>query len=165
MMAAEFDRKLEQKFGAQMVQKVNREANMRVNKGASIGQFGSIDSNNTAKLAVNMTNYNSFETPDNTWEVKRAVNHINELKRVGFQKHKYSSFEASAVPSRDEKSSNLHFYLNRDRISTPLNTDLNEIVPIENDWQDSSMIPTLQNGLDIILKNPGIFPTESINHY
>lgn len=27
------------------------------------------------------------------------------------------------------------------------------------------MIPTLQNGLDIILKNPGIFPTESINHY
>ena len=112
-----------------------------------------------------MTNYNSFETPDNTWEVKRAVNHINELKRVGYQKHKYSSFEASAVPSRDEKSSNLHFYLNRDRISTPLDTSLNEIVPIENDWQDSSMIPTLQNGLDIILKNPGIFPTESINHY
>lgn len=83
-MAAEFDKKLESKFGSQMVQKVNREANLRVNKGASIGQFGNIDSNSAAKLAINMTNYNSFETPDNTWEVKRAVNHINELKRVGY---------------------------------------------------------------------------------
>ena len=33
LMAAEFDKKLEAKFGAQMVQKVNREANLRVNKG------------------------------------------------------------------------------------------------------------------------------------
>ena len=49
MMSAEFDKKLELKYGAQMVQKVNREANLRVNKGASIGQFGSIDSNNAAK--------------------------------------------------------------------------------------------------------------------
>ena len=55
--------------------------------------------------------------------------------------------------------------MNRDRISTVLDTHQNEIVAVENDWQDPSMIPTLQNGLDIILKNPGIFPVESINHY
>lgn len=67
-----------------MVQKVNREANLRVNKGAAVGQFGSIDPNSAAKLAINMTNYNSFETPDNTWDVKRVVNQVNEMKRVGF---------------------------------------------------------------------------------
>jgi hypothetical protein len=38
-------------------------------------------------------------------------------------------------------------------------------VPIENDWQKQDIIPKLENGLDIILKNPGIYPVESINHY
>lgn len=37
-----------------------------------------------------------------------------------------------------------------------------DIVPIQNDWQDYEMIPTLQNNLDIIVKNPGIFPTSEI---
>jgi len=28
-----------------------------------------------------------------------------------------------------------------------------------------SIIPKLENGLDILIKQPGIFPTESINQY
>ena len=40
---------------------------------------------------------------------------------------------------------------------------LNEFTPIQNDWQDSKIIPTLTSGLDVILKNPGIYPTETIN--
>ena len=103
---------------------------MRVNKGAAVGQFGSIDSNNASKLSVNMSNYNSFEAADNNWEVKRVVNQINEHKKVNYQKHKYSSFESSSLQGRDEKNSNLHFYLNRDRISTLLDTSQNEIIPI-----------------------------------
>ena len=83
-LAAEFDRKIEAKFGPSMIQKINKEANMRVNKGTAVGQFGSIDANNANKLSVNMTNYNSFETPDNTWEVKRVVNKINEHKKVQY---------------------------------------------------------------------------------
>jgi hypothetical protein len=132
----EFDKKLESKFGQQMVMKVNKEANLRVNKGAAIGQFGALDPNNAPKTAITMANYNSYETPDNTWDVKRAINQINEHKRVTYQKHKYSSFDQSAIPGREDKNSNLHFYLNRDRISTILDTSNNEIVPIENDWQD-----------------------------
>ena len=59
----------------------------------------------------------------------------------------------------------MQFYLNREKISEPLNTSKNEIIPINNDWQKKEIIPTLSNGLDLILKNPGIFPVESINHY
>ena len=65
----------------------------------------------------------------------------------------------------DRQQSNVQFYLNRDRISEVLDTNLNEIVPIKNNWQDPDIIPTLENGLDVILKNPGIYPVESINHY
>jgi hypothetical protein len=36
-LSAEFDKKIEAKFGQQMINKVNREANMRVNKGAAVG--------------------------------------------------------------------------------------------------------------------------------
>lgn len=57
------------------------------------------------------------------------------------------------------------FYLNRESTSEPLITHNNEITPVENDWQSSSNIPYLANGLDIILKNPGIYPVETINHY
>lgn len=46
-----------------------------------------------------------------------------------------------------------------------MDTHKNDIIPIENDWQNKSIIPHLENGLDIILKNPGIYPVESINHY
>ena len=74
LLSAEFDRKIESKFGPQMVQKINREANLKVNKGSNLGLFGSPDPNSANKSIVNMTNYNSFETPDNTWDVKRAVN-------------------------------------------------------------------------------------------
>ena len=37
---------------------------------------------------------------------------------------------------------------------------------IENDWQDEkTTIPTLANYLDVLPKNPGIFPTESISKF
>ena len=42
-----------------------------------------------------MQNFNSFENLDNTYESKRVINKINELKRIGYQKHKYSSFESA----------------------------------------------------------------------
>lgn len=54
-------------------------------------------------------------------------------------------------------------YLNREKISKPLDIQANDYTPIQNDWQDTSIIPELANGLDIILKNPGIYPTESVN--
>lgn len=36
---------------------------------------------------------------------------------------------------------------------------------IENDWQDPKIIPNLANKLDLLIRNPGIFPTETINHF
>lgn len=39
----------------------------------------------------------------------------------------------------------------------------NPLVPIENDWQDYYKdIPTLANNLDVVIKNPGIFPTSEL---
>ena len=61
---------------------------------------------------------------------------------------------------------NLHsFYLNRERVSEYLDVESNELIPIENDWQDISIVSELENGLDVIVKQPGIFPTETINNY
>ena len=33
---------------------------------------------------------------------------------------------------------------------------------IENDWQEETILATLQNNLDILPKHPGIYPTEAI---
>lgn len=41
-----------------------------------------------------MVNYNSFEVPENQWELKKVINSINDQKRVHYQKHRYSSFDA-----------------------------------------------------------------------
>jgi hypothetical protein len=43
-----------------------------------------------------------------------------------------------------------------------LDIEPNHLVPIKNDWQKESEIPRLQNHLDIITKNPGVFPVEEI---
>lgn len=102
VMQAEFDKKLEAKFGLQMLQKVNKEANARVNKGTTT-LLNSADAKNAvaggggAAATVTQLNYNSFETPENTWEVKRVINQINDAKRVHYQKNRYSSFEAPSV--------------------------------------------------------------------
>jgi hypothetical protein len=74
-----------------------------------------------------MSNYNSFEgTPENSSAAKAHINQINDHKRLGYQKHKYSSFEASPYHQRDwssaQDASSHNFYLNRERISTPLAT-------------------------------------------
>jgi len=37
-------------------------------------------------------------------------------------------------------------------------------IAIPNDWQSEDIIPSLGNKLDVVLKQPGIYPTESINH-
>lgn len=50
----------------------------------------------------------------------------------------------------------------KERIETPVEVHANVIDPVENDWQDFSMIPTLENHLDVILKQPGIYPTSEI---
>jgi len=57
------------------------------------------------------------------------------------------------------------YYLNRERVSDLLDCHQNEIVQVANDWQDKSIIPRLENGLDLVLKQPGVHQTESINHY
>jgi hypothetical protein len=37
---------------------------------------------------------------------------------------------------------------------------------IENDWQnEKETIPTLKNCLELLPKNPGIFPTETISQF
>ena len=33
---------------------------------------------------INMQKYNSVDTPDNMFEVKRVINSINEMKRLNF---------------------------------------------------------------------------------
>ena len=46
-----------------------------------------------------------------------------------------------------------------------LDLDPNSKKVIENDWQEESMVATLKNRLDILPRNPGIFPTEAITQY
>ena len=116
------------------------------------------------KGTINSQNYNSFDAPENNFEVKRVINHINDQKRVQAQRPRHSYLESANLQINSESRS-MQFYLNREKISEPLNTSKNEIIPINNDWQKKEIIPTLSNGLDLILKNPGIFPVESINHY
>lgn len=53
----------------------------------------------SAKTSVSMQNYNSYETPENNFEVKKVLNHVNELKRVNFQRYRYSSFDISGKDS------------------------------------------------------------------
>ena len=85
-----------------------------------------------------MNNYNSFDTPENTFEVKRVLNQVNEHKRLSYQKHKYSSFESAnigaATTGDSASSAPSNFYLNREQISVPLETHKNEVIPIHNDW-------------------------------
>lgn len=38
----------------------------------------------------------------------------------------------------------------------------NKIEPIANDWQDMSIVPTLENNIDIVIREPGIYPTSEI---
>ena len=152
-----------------MLEKLNREANIRMGR-TQTNFLQQNEQNISQKSHVNMSNYNSNDCPENTYSVKKVINQINDPKRVQYQKHRYSSFDAATIGGTNQKESHhnhLHFYLNRDRISseTTLDTHKNEIVPIDNDWQDPSIIPKLENGLDVILKNPGIYPVETINHY
>jgi len=60
--------------------------------------------------------------------------------------------------------SQYEFYLNKEFISKLLDVDTGSIGPVENDWQDEKKtIPELKNFLDVLPRNPGIFPTESIS--
>lgn len=55
-------------------------------------------------------------------------------------------------------------YYDRSRYHLGHEVDMhqNKIEPIENDWQEYELIPTLKNHLDIVTRNPGIFPTSEI---
>ena len=44
-----------------------------------------------------------------------------------------------------------------------LNYRKTRIEAIRNTSQDPAAIPTLENGLEIVLENPGVFPVETIN--
>jgi len=56
------------------------------------------------------------------------------------------------------------FYQNKEFISRLVDIDHKQFKAVENDWQnEAETIPTLKNYLDILPKNPGIFPTESIS--
>ncbi len=79
---------------------------------------------------VQIHNYNSFDAPDNFYDVKRVsnVNHVN--KRQRYQRTKYSTFDNYQKLQNKTGS----FYLNRDRVSTLLDANQNEAVPISNDW-------------------------------
>jgi len=55
------------------------------------------------------------------------------------------------------------FQLNRLRVSDHQLIEDVKVTPIENDWQNPDIIPYLGNNLDILIKNPGIYRTESIN--
>ena len=110
------DKKVEEKFGTQMLQKINAAVNQKVEKGAG-------------KMYL-MSNYNSVDAPQGAMEFKRTVNQLNEYKRVYFQRHKHSSFDNMSK----ELGQQYNFYLNRESISEPLFTHNHDIVPIENDW-------------------------------
>jgi hypothetical protein len=56
--------------------------------------------------------------------------------------------------------------LNKEFISTLLDTDGTQVEPVQNDWQnEAETIPELANYLDLLPKHPGIFPTESISQF
>lgn len=132
-----------------MVYKLNKAANTRISKPINPDGFG-----------ITLSNYKSVTMPEDSSDVKKIVN-THDFKKYKNQRFKISSFEKI-----EKDFGNLYsFYLNKERISQNLDLHTHEITPIPNDWQDSSIIPTLQNGLDILIKNPGIFPTETINHY
>ena len=55
-----------------------------------------------------------------------------------------------------------NYYLNHEKYSKPVDIHSNIIEVIENDWQSKDIIPDLRNSLDIITKQPGIYPTSEI---
>ena len=141
-----FDAKLEAKFGLKAAESVQRSAAERV-----LRPFNE-DSQN-----VHPANYTSFDAPEGFYEVKRVPNAVVENKALRNQRIRYSSFEFLS------KKQVQQFYLNRERISALLDCHQNDIEPVANDWQDKASIPKLAHGLDVLLKRPGIYPTETVN--
>lgn len=90
MVINEFDKKIESRYGAQTLKKISMAANQKLSKAGT--QFG----NEQAKKPITMQTYNSIDTPENTFEQKRLINRIADMKRLGFQHHKYSSFDMTA---------------------------------------------------------------------
>lgn len=66
------------------------------------------------------------------------------------------------APNEQRKYS---FYKNNSFISEVLDINPKSVRPIENDWQDQSILPHLKNHLDILPKCPGIYPTEAITQF
>ena len=69
------------------MKKIGIAANSKMNKSGP--QF----SYENVKKPVTMQTYNSIDSPENTFELKRVINQINEVKRANVQRHKYSSFD------------------------------------------------------------------------
>lgn len=93
VQSQEFDKLLEKKFGSQYAKDISQAANARLSRtNGGVSQI----MNDQSKTTVTMANYNSYETPENNFEVKRVLNSVNELKRVNFQRYRYSSFDLTS---------------------------------------------------------------------
>ena len=84
------------------------------------------------------------------------------------------SFERGSVQEFNEpktvkvdkaEAKRLHWVKNNDFFAKILDLDPQRHKVIENDWQEETMIATLKNNLDILPRNPGIYPTEAITQY
>jgi hypothetical protein len=87
LLINDFDKVIEAKFGAHMLKKINAASNLKFSSTSPQYQ------NDQTRKTVNNHNYNSIDNPENIFAVKKVINQINDSKRVGFQKYKYSSFE------------------------------------------------------------------------
>jgi hypothetical protein len=78
----------------------------------------------------------------------------------------YPVTSETTINYTNRKNKQFDFYVNKQFIADLLDVDTKQIKPIPNDWQDENeTIPELKNYLDLLPKNPGIFPTESISQF
>jgi hypothetical protein len=74
------------------VKKLNQAANQKLHRTGG-SPFQTVGDHMAARTSTNLLQYNSFDAPEQTTSVKRVINTINDSKRVGYQKHKFSSFD------------------------------------------------------------------------
>ena len=87
----------------------------------------------------------------NNTDVKQMEKgHINEFA------------QPKSVKPKNVQQEGFNWVRNNDFFSKMLDLDPSRHNIIENDWQEESILATLQNNLDILPKNPGIYPTEAI---
>lgn len=71
----EFDKKIEQKFGAVTSKAISQAATDKFNRSSYNGQSFS---DSQKREGVTMQTYNSIDTPEHTFAQKRVINRVNE---------------------------------------------------------------------------------------